>query len=207
MIEFTSFFLGFIFAFILGLIILYGLGFDYKYMYYRFIAKEEPSEIHIEAIFIDKVYEKLIEYVKTHNVMCMVTTMNEYELFRVTYGFGYTLDGFSRILRDRYKVLAEYAKIGLHTHVAPNEVIDSFSYEDQYLKLVKGYNFLKSMNIIVKDFAPGWWSYNDITIDVCEDIGIKNFHVNINELKGCEKSNKLNFIHVRKFIHDYEFVK
>ncbi|MCP8316553.1 MAG: hypothetical protein H3Z52_08005 [archaeon] len=207
MIEFTSFFLGFIFALILGLIILYGLGFNYKYMYHKFIAKEEPSEIHIETIFIDEVYEKLIDYVKTHNVMCMVTTTNEYELFKATYGFNYTLDEISRILRNRYKVLSEHAKIGLHTHIAPNEVIDLFGYEDQYHKIIEGYNFLKSMNIIAEDFAPGWWSYNGITIDVCKDIGIKNFHVNVHELKGCEKPNKLNFIYVRKFFHDYELLK
>ncbi|NWG09189.1 MAG: hypothetical protein HXX80_02565 [Nitrososphaerales archaeon] len=206
MIDFTSFFLGFIIALVLGLIILYGLGFDYKYMYYKFVAKEEPSEIHIEAIFTDKVYEKLIDYVKTHNVACMVTTTSEYELLKAKYGFDYTMDEFSRILHNRYKVLSEYAKIGLHTHIAPNEVIDSFSYEDQHRKIVEGYNFLKSMNIIVEDFAPGWWGYNSITIDACKDIGIKNFHVNIHELKGCEKSDKLNFVHVRKFIHDYELV-
>lgn len=206
MIESTGFFLGFVSALILGSIILYGLGFNYKYFYNKFIAKEEPSEIHTEAIFIDKVYDKLIEYVKTHKVMCMVTTTNEYELFKATYGFDYTLEEFSRILRNRYKVLAEHAMIGLHTHIAPNEVIDSFGYEDQYRKIIEGYNFLRSMNIIVKDFAPGWWSYNSITIDVCKDIGIRNFHVNIHELKGYEKSDKVNFVHVRKFIHDYELI-
>jgi hypothetical protein len=199
-----SFFLGFISALILGLIILYGLGFNYKYFYHKFLVKEEPSEIHIEAIFIEKVYEKLIEYVKAHNVVCMVTTTNEYELLKAKYGFDYNMDEFSRLLRNRYKVLSEYAKIGLHTHIAPNEVIDLFGYEDQYRKIVEGYNFLKSINIIVEDFAPGWWSYNGITIDVCKNINIKNFHIDIHELKGCEKSDKLNFICVRKFIHDYE---
>lgn len=150
------------------------------------------QEIHVETIGNDLVYARLIDYLTTHdNVTLMLLVKSN----------------LSETVWLRYTMLKKLGyKIGLHVHIALLPEIDSVSYQQQYGLLVRMKYLLEwRLKITVKDFAPGWWSYNNDTLKAAYDAGLTVFHV-----YGIGSNKALPFegevVIVKKYFHDFELL-
>ena len=157
------------------------------------------DEVHVERIWIT--YDSLVKWCnKNPYVMSMLIAQKS--------GFGFPqYSEHHNIIIENYKRLKSEVKnpFGLHVHIAKRN-LSLKTYEQQYKYLRYGKEMLENEAGIkeVKDFTAGWSHYNDITVKVCKDLGLTNFHYYRGnrplQLEG------MKYIEYKRFIHDYQMV-
>ncbi|KXA90701.1 hypothetical protein AKJ57_03970 [candidate division MSBL1 archaeon SCGC-AAA259A05] len=162
-----------------------------------------PEEIHVEDIFLDETYDKLLNYVKNHECICMLSTLNEFEYCKANHAIELNKNEFEKKLRERYSELKEHCRIGLHTHLARGKSIERLDYGEQRKKIRNGIDFLESLGIETSHFAPGWWSWNQNTIKACKDLGIKHFHLVRGQRGNFDEGEGIELVTVNHYCHDF----
>jgi hypothetical protein len=163
----------------------------------NFLLPQAPvSEVHVEAILDDEIFEKLLSWAKSHpNAMLMLHVIPNW-------------GNYTNLVKERHLQLKKLGNpIGLHVHLGfpARRSIDKIPYEDQYRLIKSGVDFLSCLNIPVADFAPGNWTYNDDTVKGCLELGMKRFHI-WHEIDHVPRDLGAEVVLVKKFIHDYDLV-
>lgn len=72
----------------------------------------------------------------------------------------------------RYKWMLEHnQKLELHIHLS---ITEDMPYKEQEKLFNEAILWIKKeLGITVKEFVPGWWAYNQETVELCKKIGLK----------------------------------
>jgi len=129
------------------------------------------QEVHVELIH--KSYERLLKWSSNYpNASLMLLAKND----KLAPGLCVPCHNNGEA-EPYYMKLKELPNpLGLHMHIAQGSQINSLPYEDQRDTIEKGIQYLERLGIHVKDFAPGWWNYNNDTVKACVDLGLPRFH-------------------------------
>jgi len=158
-----------------------------------FFHEVVEQEIHVEKI--DKTYAQLLKWCKVYPEAYLMLCVNLPSKHHC-----------SSNVADFYVKLKRLSNpIGLHMHLATYPEINVKSYDWQYEAIRNGRDFLNSLGIEVRDFAAGWWSYNEDTVKACVALGLHRFHVLLWFLKKRPvfPLEDLTIVKVNHSNHDY----
>lgn len=170
-----------------------------------YMLANPPSEIHVENVFLPQVYESLLGYLKNNDPWLMLITPNEYEFCKSKHKLQTTRDEFADLLREKYAPF-KGRKVGLHTHFAARQSIDTLSLERQIDEVERGKRFLEEMEFEIDRLAPGNWAWNEDTLRACRENGIENFHLDANDRNNAlvRSFEDVELVTVYNYIHDTE---
>lgn len=159
-------------------------------------------DVHVEQI--NRTYHKLAEWAKKNSTAMLMLCVNRKHwdngigLFKDTY----PCYADNTTVRYYYGLLRKLENpIGLHVHIARNPEIENVPYTQQYDAIKFGKEFLEELGIEVKDFTPGWWSFNKDTIEACIELDIDTFRIRMDMTPP--NISGITFKNVNA-IHDYE---
>lgn len=128
------------------------------------------KEVHVEFACRDPIYAALKRWIPTHpqaRLMLLVDSCPHCQhLLFPCHVYG------------RYKTLAALAPVGLHVHLAFNRHwwVSQLTYEEQYLMLQNGVEFLKDCGVEPSHFVPGNFKFDKDTLKACYALGLTIFH-------------------------------
>jgi hypothetical protein len=139
-----------------------------------FFSRFKPLTVHTEAIMIDSVWEKIKEEVRKKSVFkwYIMTPVNK-DYFKSEFNVKISKEKLSEIMKKRYKwMLKHEQKLELHIHLSL--VMGNMSYKEQEKLFKEALDWIKKeLGINVREFVPGWWSYNEDTLKLCKKYGLK----------------------------------
>lgn len=149
------------------------------------------TEIHIECL--DKTHGRIMRWAEK-NKHAMLMFMPQYK---------------SQV----QQVLSVVSNpVGLHVHICNDVYIDALplpKYSEQLEKIREGLDFLEDLELQVKDFASGHWSYDFSTFKACKELGLTRVHVKckiIPTTLSCGMPEGINIVPVHKHLHDYDLI-
>ncbi len=153
----------------------------YDHYKFKLLKKTKPLTVHTEAIFNDKVWEKVQEFVKSgRKVVWFVITPANYEYAIGEIGLDpkkISKEQYSKILLERYKWLQENGQeIQLHVHTIrfPEMYMSKEGLvADHESKIKEALEWLRNNGFNVTKIVFGWWSYNGDSIDVAKKYGLE----------------------------------
>lgn len=137
-------------------------------------SRFKPLTIHTEAIMIDSVWEKIKEAVKEKGVLkWYVMTPCNLEYFKASFNINMSKKELSETMKQRYKwMLKKGQKLELHIHLSM--LINKMNYKEQETFFKEALEWMKrELEIVPKEFVPGWWIYNKDTLKICKKFGLK----------------------------------
>lgn len=154
------------------------------------ISRFKPLSIHTELIMDDKVWEIIKQKVKLNEVKVWhVMTPVNYELYKTSFNIKLSKEEVSKKMKERYLWMKEHNQnIQLHIHLSLT--MKNMSSQEQEAMFNEALTWMeKELGITPIEFVPGWWSFNDDTLNIC-------------------KMHKLRFINERDYdyAHDYEWI-
>lgn len=154
---------------------------DYSYALKRFFSwffsRFKPLTVHTEAIIIDSVWEKIKKEVGKGNVVkWYVLTPANIDYLKSEFNIKMPKKKISETLKKRYKWMLNHGqKLELHIHLS--HIIKNMGYKEQERLFKEAIEWIKKeLGIKPTEFVPGWWSYNEDTIKLCEKYGLKIIH-------------------------------
>jgi len=149
--------------------------------------------VHTEMIVDNKVWEKVREHVKNDVSIYMwyVITPHNFDIFQPFFRLKMTKEEFEELLIQRYKwMMKNRCNLQLHIHLSKN--MDNITKNEQRKLILDSIQWFEdNLDWKVYEIVPGWWSYNQDTIDIIEG-----------EL-GLSLAKRYEF----KECHDYDWVK
>jgi len=139
-----------------------------------FISRFKPLTVHTEAIMIDSIWGKIQEEVKKKRVLkWYVMTPTNMHYFRSEFNIRMSRQKVSRLLKERYKWLLNHnQKLEPHIHIS--HVMNNISYKEQDKLFKESLKWMKKeLNVVPKEFVPGWWSFNEDTLKLCAKYNLK----------------------------------
>lgn len=138
------------------------------------LSRFKPLTVHTEAIFIDSIWEEVKKRVKENKVHVwhLMTPVN-YELYRSSFNTRLSKNEISKIMKKRYLWMKENnQKLELHIHLSLT--MNQMSYQEQEKMFKEAISWMKKeLSITPTEFVPGWWSYNQDTIKLCNKYKLK----------------------------------
>jgi peptidoglycan/xylan/chitin deacetylase (PgdA/CDA1 family) len=137
-------------------------------------SRFKPFTVHTEAIFVDEVWRKIQEHMKTGDVSkWYVMTPANYDLYKSSFNIKMSKQQLSRIMKVRYKEMLKHGqRLELHTHLCLTMRL--MSYKEQERIIGESIDWMKKeLGVSPKEFVAGWWSYNDDTLKVLKKFGLK----------------------------------
>jgi hypothetical protein len=179
-----------------------------KNFYIRFLqkfVKVREKTIHVEAIVINRLWEKLKALIGKGYIWFVVTP-TDYDYCKYYFNLKMTKEEFSNILKERILVLKKRnEEIQLHIHLCGiKEFLDK---ELQDKKFEEAMKFMSEIGIKPNKIATGWWKYDNYTIHLAKKYGfniIYDFNQNPHEKPVIK--NGIMIKYVFKFWHDYDFI-
>jgi len=138
------------------------------------ISRFKPLTIHTETIMFDSVWEKIKKEVKNNKIKkWYIMTPANLNYFKSEFNLKTSKKNLSDIMKNRYKwMLNNGQKLELHIHLC--HIMENMSYKEQEKLFKDSLNWIKKeLKIEVKEFVPGWWSYNEDTLKICKKFGLK----------------------------------
>lgn len=170
----------------------------------------DPSEIHVENIFINQVFNELSSYLETHNPWLMLTSPSMYQFLRHKHSLSINRNKFEELLIERYsKLINESSKVGLHSHVSTKQFIDQIGFSKQFKTISTDLSFVENLaGSKVNRVTLGNWAWNLDTLKACKKLGLTSFHLDYNDPnKDLVKNfDGVELVEVTNYIHDSEVV-
>jgi len=147
---------------------------DIRYIVRRLFSKFKPLTLHVECAWDDEVWKKIkIKALEGKVVKWFIMTPSNYNYFKANFNCRLSKKEVYKKLYERYKWLMDNGqRLELHLHF---DLLNSMSYKHQR-------EFFKSSLEWCKEYFPqynfsevvcGWWKYNESTIKLCEEFGLK----------------------------------
>jgi hypothetical protein len=149
-----------------------------------------PVTVHTEALMLDNVWEEAKKLAISGKVRTWyVMTPANYEYLKMMFNFKMTQEQLSKTLEERYKWLINHGQdLQLHLHLC---IIMNISKSEQEKLFKESLQWMKEkLNIVPKEFVPGWWTDNSETREILKKYNIKRI-------------TRTTF----KAIHDYDLVR
>lgn len=137
-------------------------------------SRFKPLTVHTEAIMIDSVWEAVKKEVKKNSVLkWYVMTPANRDFFKSDFNVKISKKKLSEILRRRYLWMLEHGqKLELHIHLSL--VAGNMNYKEQDKLFKESINWIKKeLGIKPAEFAPGWFIYNEDTLNLCKKYRLK----------------------------------
>ena len=145
-----------------------------KKIYQHLRVKGKPLTVHTEMIIEDDVWEEVKKRVKNNEIHTwyLMTPVN-YNLISTMFKLKYSLKEYEEKLKKRYLWLKKNKqKLQLHIHLSKK--MKNLVYWEQELIIKQAVEWLEdSIDIKVTEMVPGWWNYNEDTINILENLNIK----------------------------------
>lgn len=141
------------------------------------ISRFKPLTVHVEAIMIDSVWEKVKKEGLGEKVLkWYVMTPANRDYFRSEFNVYMSKEKLSKVMKERYTWMIEHGqKLELHVHLS--HIMSNITYKEQEKLFKESINWIKKeLGIEVKEFVPGWGIYNKDTIKLCSKFGLKMIH-------------------------------
>ncbi|MGQ4876521.1 MAG: hypothetical protein ACP6IY_20850 [Promethearchaeia archaeon] len=170
----------------------------------NFIPIKEKT-IHTEAFIRDDLW-KILKKKLGHGYIWFVITPANFDYCVSHFNLKMTKNDFSEILKERILYLKEKGeKIELHIHLSSvREFLDN---DIQDKKFNEAIDFLNELGIKPLKFSPGWFIYNDYTIELLKINHIKYLYTaHLNPFKKPDIINGIKIIYQHKYWHDYDFI-
>ena len=175
--------------------------------YIRFLqkfVKVREKTIHVEAIVRDDLWKNLKNLIGKGFVWFFVTPAN-YDYCKAYFNLRMSKEDFSKVLAERINFLKEKnEEIQLHIHLSVVEKFMDMQLQDE--KFSEAMKFMNSLDIKPEKMAPGWCKYNDYTLTLSKNYGIKYIYIfDKDPRKKPIIRNGLIIISMHKIWHDYDF--
>lgn len=143
--------------------------------------------VHTEVVFYDPAWEKIKEICRRRKMVWFVITPANYEYAKAFFNCELSKEEFSAIILKRYKEMKKMGqRIELHVHLSME---NNMPYEKQKKMVKESLAWIRANGFRVKEFVPGWWTYNPDLLRVLKEL----------KLKAVQKSDYYA-------IHDYELI-
>lgn len=152
------------------------------------------DEIHVERAYDNDTWARLWAYCLDHQDVTLMLLVKYWDTPHQ-----------NMLVRERYAKLLELNNsLGLKVYIAVESEINAIPYEDQHRAIRFGRDYLEGLNINVTHFAPGWWSYNNNTVEACRATGLVNFHLWEPLTRGVSINKNMVVVPVREYIKDWQ---
>ena len=128
--------------------------------------------IHVETIYIDEHYSKLLEHVKKHRCKCYCIAPVNYDIINLQFVVGTAREKYASVLKERYDKLKKYADIQMHVHLAV--LPQRLSKEEKEHLIKESYNFfVDELKIVPKEIVFGWFASDRESEEIAKSLGLK----------------------------------
>ncbi|MHA1252422.1 MAG: hypothetical protein ACTSRP_20730 [Candidatus Helarchaeota archaeon] len=170
----------------------------------NFVPIKEKT-VHTEAFVRDELWKILKKKLGCGYVWFVITPAN-FDFCVANFNLKMTKNNFSKILKERILYLKEKGEqIELHLHLScVREFLDNDIQEKKFYEAI---DFLNGLEIRPKKFSPGWFIYNNYTIELLKKNNIKYLYTaHLNPFKKPDIINGIKIIYIHKYWHDYDFI-
>jgi peptidoglycan/xylan/chitin deacetylase (PgdA/CDA1 family) len=141
------------------------------------ISRFKPLAVHTELIMDDDVWKIVKKKCEGRGVYVWhIMTPVNYELYKTSFNIKLSEKRVSEIMKERYLWMKNHeAKLELHIHLSLT--MKNMTYQEQDKMFKKSLDWMKKeLGITPTEFVPGWWSYNQDTLELCKKYGLKMIH-------------------------------
>jgi peptidoglycan/xylan/chitin deacetylase (PgdA/CDA1 family) len=138
------------------------------------VSRFRPLAVHTELIMDDDVWSEIKKRVLNNEVhVWHVMTPVNYNLYKTSFNIKHSKKRVSDIMKERYLWMKKRnQKIELHIHLSLT--MKNMTYDEQDKMFKESLDWMeKELGIVPKEFVPGWWSYNNDTLNLCKKYGLK----------------------------------
>jgi len=139
-----------------------------------FVSRFKPLAVHTELIIDDDVWEIVKKKCGGGGVRVWhVMTPVNYDLYKSSFNNKLSREEVSKVMKKRYLWMKDRgAKLELHIHLSLT--MKNMTYGEQEKMFKESLDWMKTeLGIVPKEFVPGWWSYNEDTLKICEKYNLK----------------------------------
>jgi hypothetical protein len=127
--------------------------------------------VHTEVVFYDPAWEKVKLICKKRKMVWFVITPANYDYAKAFFNCEMSKDQFSKVLSKRYKEMEKMGqRIELHVHLS---IEDNMLPAKQKKMIGEALAWVRSNGFDVKEFVPGWWSYNADMLKILDGLNLK----------------------------------
>ncbi|PIN86293.1 hypothetical protein COV19_05790 [Candidatus Woesearchaeota archaeon CG10_big_fil_rev_8_21_14_0_10_44_13] len=127
--------------------------------------------VHCEVIYDDGVWAKIKSLCKTRKLIWYCITPVNYDLMSASGNLRMGREAYSRLLKRRYKEIeAMGQEIQLHVHLS---ILKNMGRGQQMKMIRDSREWMLQNGFKVTKFVPGWWNYDNDTLEILEELGLK----------------------------------
>ena len=128
--------------------------------------------IHVETIYVDEHYSKLLEHVKTHKCKCYCIAPVNYDIIHDQFIIDKTREEYAAVLKERYNELKKYADLQPHVHLA---VLPQRMSKEEKERMIREAHkfFVNELNITPNELVFGWFASDHESEDMAKSLGMK----------------------------------
>lgn len=145
-----------------------------KRLYNHLKTVGKPLTVHTEMIIDDEVWEKIKKKALNNEVyQWYIITPYNFDIFQSFFRLRMDKDEFEQKLIERYKWLINNDQsLQLHLHLSKN--MKNMTRTEQRGLIIKSIGWIEEkLQIGVSEMVPGWWSYNQDTEYILNELNIK----------------------------------
>jgi len=138
------------------------------------VSRFKPLTVHTEAIMLDEVWEQVQKQVKKNKIKkWYIMTPKNKDYFKSEFNLKKSDKELSKIMKERYIWMLKHNQT-LELHIHLSHIMGNITYLEQEKLFKDSISWIKKeLKINVKEFVPGWWSYNKDTLKICEKYKLK----------------------------------
>lgn len=127
--------------------------------------------VHAEVVFYDPAWAKIKDICRKRKMVWFVITPANHEYAKAFFNCELSRKEFSDVLLRRYKEMEKMGqRIELHVHLSME---NNMPYEKQKKMVKESMGWLRANGFDVKEFVPGWWSYNTDLMKILKELGLR----------------------------------
>jgi len=138
------------------------------------VSRFKPLTVHTEAVMFDNVWGKIKEHVDKKDIeKWYIMTPANYDYFKAYFNVKVSKKELEKVMKQRYLwMIKNKQKLELHVHFSM--IMENIDIGEQEKLLKESIDWIqKELGIKVKEFVPGWWSYDENTLKLLKKYGLK----------------------------------
>lgn len=127
--------------------------------------------VHCEVLYDDGIWAKAKNLSGRKRLIWYCITPANYNLMKASGNLSLSKGEYSKLLKKRYRELESMGQtIQLHVHLS---ILDNMPKERQRKIIKEACKWMIDNGFRVTEFVPGWWDYNNDTLDILKETGLK----------------------------------
>lgn len=149
----------------------------YKYSLTK--ASKRPITFHTEAVFNERIWEKVVKFVQAGNkAIWFVLTPVNYDFAKTEHGLRLSKEDYEKVLIEKYNWLKDNGQeIQLHLHLS-RVLTDMYDSKEQNIEEQEEYfqeavDWLKRNGFEATKITFGWWNYDENSLELAKKYGLQ----------------------------------